>query len=288
MYLIFRSVLILVGYILVISNNCFSQDIFKRKNKKIIITHSYSFFVYNSDSIRYGRTFEIELDKLSGIANLKLNVIQLESMLNDKQMGAKGYELSFNQMIDELRLETLKYNVSLNLGDYENEFHFYQNHKIKSKAELEQESYKERLKENEEKRKIGYQLKKEEEQKLKQRDDSIAIIKLKEKHINDSIEDLNYRVEMKRQAAQEKIKRKAQQQKALKESKERQEKEKLRFSELISKYGSRNAELIFNKKVKIGWTKEMCIASWGKPKDVNRTTTDDYFGFNDPPISVMV
>ena len=25
-------------------------------------------------------------------------------------------------------------------------------------------------------------------------------------------------------------------------------------------------------KVKIGWTKEMCIESWGKPDDINKST----------------
>lgn len=42
--------------------------------------------------------------------------------------------------------------------------------------------------------------------------------------------------------------------------------------ELISKYGQENASLILNGKVKIGMTKEMCIASWGEPEKINTTT----------------
>lgn len=44
-----------------------------------------------------------------------------------------------------------------------------------------------------------------------------------------------------------------------------------RKAELTKKYGAKNANLILERKVKIGWTKEMCEESWGSPSHVNRT-----------------
>ena len=42
---------------------------------------------------------------------------------------------------------------------------------------------------------------------------------------------------------------------------------------LVKKYGATNAKLIENGEVKIGFTKQMCIESWGEPDDINTTTT---------------
>lgn len=41
---------------------------------------------------------------------------------------------------------------------------------------------------------------------------------------------------------------------------------------IIAKYGKINGNLIIQGKVKIGFTKEMCIESWGKPESINKTT----------------
>lgn len=41
---------------------------------------------------------------------------------------------------------------------------------------------------------------------------------------------------------------------------------------LIKKYGKSNADKILKGIVSIGFTKEMCIESWGNPKDINSTT----------------
>lgn len=41
-------------------------------------------------------------------------------------------------------------------------------------------------------------------------------------------------------------------------------------AELVRKYGKYNAGLILDGQVRIGFTKEMCILSWGKPYDINR------------------
>lgn len=45
-----------------------------------------------------------------------------------------------------------------------------------------------------------------------------------------------------------------------------------REERLIKKYGKKDGNTIIEKKVQIGFTKEMCIESWGKPIDINRTT----------------
>lgn len=42
---------------------------------------------------------------------------------------------------------------------------------------------------------------------------------------------------------------------------------------LIKKYGKKNALLILDNKVQIGFTKQMCIEAWGEPYDINRTIT---------------
>ncbi len=46
-----------------------------------------------------------------------------------------------------------------------------------------------------------------------------------------------------------------------------------RESAMIKKYGKRNGSLIANRRVAIGFTKQMCIDSWGKPKTIHTTTT---------------
>jgi hypothetical protein len=49
-------------------------------------------------------------------------------------------------------------------------------------------------------------------------------------------------------------------------------KEIIHKKRLIDKYGKPNAELILAGKVKIGWSKEICQESWGKPETINKTT----------------
>ena len=54
---------------------------------------------------------------------------------------------------------------------------------------------------------------------------------------------------------------------------ERQKAEAQRKANYISKYGQADGELIFNKKVKIGFTTEMCRAAWGEPVNKTKRTT---------------
>lgn len=71
-------------------------------------------------------------------------------------------------------------------------------------------------------------------------------------------------------------------QRLLKEKEEREEKEQQAIfaqeeaqekARLIKKHGKRNAQLILDEKVEIGFTKQMCIEAWGEPQDINRTIT---------------
>ncbi|WP_321331941.1 hypothetical protein [uncultured Bacteroides sp.] len=41
---------------------------------------------------------------------------------------------------------------------------------------------------------------------------------------------------------------------------------------ILRKYGKNTSDLINRGVVRIGWTKQMCIYSWGKPNDINKTT----------------
>lgn len=90
----------------------------------------------------------------------------------------------------------------------------------------------------------------------------------KQKEIDDSISNFNYKKRQQQQVAQNII---YQKKLADKKEKNRIENEERKIS-LREKYGNETAEHILNRKVKIGWTKEMCIESWGKPYDINRTT----------------
>lgn len=44
-----------------------------------------------------------------------------------------------------------------------------------------------------------------------------------------------------------------------------------RKKQLIAKYGQRNGQLIFEGKVRIGFSKAMCKEAWGEPEDINTT-----------------
>jgi hypothetical protein len=45
-----------------------------------------------------------------------------------------------------------------------------------------------------------------------------------------------------------------------------------RRASLIKKYGTTNGTLISQGKVKLGFTKQMCIDSWGEPSDINKSS----------------
>ncbi|OJV45172.1 MAG: hypothetical protein BGO29_06155, partial [Bacteroidales bacterium 36-12] len=43
-------------------------------------------------------------------------------------------------------------------------------------------------------------------------------------------------------------------------------------NKLMKKYGQQNSKLIIEGKVRIGFTKQMCIESWGEPEEINKTS----------------
>ncbi len=59
---------------------------------------------------------------------------------------------------------------------------------------------------------------------------------------------------------------------ARREEETRKEQERIKKT-YISKYGTRNADLILAERVALGMTKQMCIEAWGEPESVNRTVT---------------
>lgn len=89
------------------------------------------------------------------------------------------------------------------------------------------------------------------------RRDSIDRVETKQR---DSINKVNASKQAKIDAANEKKERAAAQVRTQK-----------RKAELIAKYGENYGTIIAAGKVVIGMTKEMCIASWGKPLDVHKT-----------------
>jgi hypothetical protein len=49
----------------------------------------------------------------------------------------------------------------------------------------------------------------------------------------------------------------------------------------IQKFGEKNWDIIFKGEVLIGFTEEMVIASWGKPKKINKSSSGDQWVYND-------
>ena len=45
-----------------------------------------------------------------------------------------------------------------------------------------------------------------------------------------------------------------------------------RYKALKNKYGKGNADLMMEGKVRIGWSKQMCIEGWGEPESINRSS----------------
>lgn len=259
----------------------FSNVSGQKKKFRVPIRFYYSSLNSGGDTVKCKRTLHSELKSLQTTKGLDFvvamrittRIINIESMLDDKRQGVEGYEKSFagtimdlNTILDENRLE-------LDLTEYINEFAFFQKHPVKSKEKLLKEA-QEKARLEEETRQQERRAKEEKERERRRRlNDSLSIVAKRQQEINDSIEEVNYKIEQQRQRQQYLANQKKLEEQRKKEKEEYEIKQKARRQSLITKYGSENGELIFNRKVKIGWTKEMCIESWGKPRDVNRTTT---------------
>lgn len=236
---------------------CGAQNLLMPRDTLIV---AYSYAISDGDTIKCRRTL-MPLFAYKGvyatlmddndIHDLHTAMQNVESFLQQRKSGYILDDAFFESNIRKVKELERHYALDLGLIDYQNEFSFYKKHPVKT----QQERYEERKK------------------WIRWRNDSIQLAEKKRQASEDSIDEVNYRIELQRGEDARKIHQK-------KEDNGRLEKEELRkrelvrrHQELIGKYGTHDGNLIFNKKVEIGWTKEKCLESWGKPREINRTTT---------------
>lgn len=103
-------------------------------------------------------------------------------------------------------------------------------------------------------------------------------------YLEDSIKSTSFRVpinadferrivlaEVQRKKEAEEIRKRADEEAEYQSMLEKEEREYK--ASLIKKYGKKNALLILENAVQIGFTKEMCVEAWGEPYNINRTVT---------------
>jgi hypothetical protein len=250
--------------------------------KKIpVLQHISGYIITGTDTIKIQRYNSAEYHKLGTIVpnysyTLQDAVFNIQVYLDARSRG----EIPDNPNEIEMRFNNLTtiakaHKVYFDLENYKKELAYYRTEEQKKEAKIKEQ------KEREE------QLKRAENKKIadaffaKIKADSLHYVELKQKTKNDSIEyenqkKINNLTEKERQK-QEARKQIGIKQKQKKYDTEIQARRKLEYekrrNQIINKYGLANGEAILNHKVKIGWTKSMCIASWGKPYDINRTTT---------------
>lgn len=250
------------------------------QKKTPIIQHIYSYIVTGTDTIKIQRLSGAEHHKLTAFDPYSYSlidpVLSIEGYLEARNRG----EIPDNQNEIEIRFNRLTktakvYNVYFDLENYKKENLFYK---------IQEEKTKERIKEH------YKQAKREEEQKrqrisnmllVQKKNDSLFAIERRQEAINDSIEYIKQKTineakekERRKQAVKIQIAQKKQEiEKQIKSKLEIKKKRNQRRDAIINKYGLTNGDAIINHKVKIGWTKSMCVASWGKPYQINRTTT---------------
>jgi len=100
---------------------------------------------------------------------------------------------------------------------------------------------------------------------------AVELLKDRQREILDSLNNIKIR---KRQAQQ--YKENEEKQEALREENYKKQKEQKEAHRqwIINNYGDVIGNEIINHKVEIGWTKQMCIESWGRPYEINKTTTE--------------
>jgi hypothetical protein len=250
--------------------------------KKLPINYSYSSIITATDTILIQSTPQSEWPKISKIDNLLVTyILNVENYLLQRSKGNKSaaeYNKSNEIEVHFNNLQTCakKNRVTIDLTNYKKELEYYINHPVKSLAEKQKEAIQKSFDEG----KAKYQKELEEKEKqaeynrgVQRRNDSLAIVKQREQTVFDSIEDVRYKQEVKDQIARDQIQKKHNAEIGAKKKIETEEKSKQNRIAIIEKYGSVNGEAILNHKVKIGWTQAMCLDSWGKPRDKNKTTT---------------
>lgn len=106
------------------------------------------------------------------------------------------------------------------------------------------------------------------------RQDSLVQLKNRNKAIRDSLKSdsgqkaaKEYNKMIDAQWAEREIKNKVNREAKTRETKA---KETARREKIIKLYGA-NSAAILNHEVRLSWTKQMCIESWGRPKEINKT-----------------
>lgn len=251
------------------------------QKKTPVLQHISSYILTGSDTIKIQRYNGAEYHKLGTIVPnyslaFKDAVINIEAYLEARSSGQipdnpNEIEKRFNNLTSLAK----SHKVYFELENYKKELAYYKTEEQKREVKIKEQ------KEREE------QLKRAENKKIadaffaKIKVDSLTYIELKQKTKNDSIEyenkkKINNLIEKERQKEEARkqigIKQKQKKYDAERQTRRKLENEKRRET-IINKYGLANGEAILNHRVKIGWTKSMCIASWGKPYDINRTIT---------------
>jgi hypothetical protein len=252
------------------------------QKKTSILQHISNYIITGSDTIKIQRHNDVEYHKL-GVINpdysytYKDAILKIEAYLDDRSTG----KIPDNPDEIEMRFKNLTklakaHKVYFDLENYKKELLYYKTQEV--------QQTKDRIKEHDEEVKrqnklesqrffdmVSAQKRKDSLSTIETRQEEIndSIEHAKQKTINESIEKTRQKQEVKRQIAQTKHDIETKEKRKLENEKKRNQ----RREAIIDRYGLANGETILNHKVKIGWTKSMCIASWGKPYDINRTTT---------------
>ena len=244
-----------------------------------------SYIVTDSDTIKIQRYNGTEYHKLVDITNNPYGVnnyaiadavLSIEAYLEARSSGQiPDNPDEIERRFDNLTNVSKAYKISFNLENYRKEASYYK---------IEEDKAKEKIKEHNELLKRNAEIEKQRVAKIyieKRKSDSIYLIELQQKAKNDSIQYENEK-KINNLIQKEQRKKDAIKQIVIKEKQKKQEiaikttrklENEKRRNLIINKYGKENGEAILNHKVKIGWTKAMCVASWGKPYDINRTTS---------------
>ncbi len=241
------------------------------QNKTPIIQNISKYIVIDKDTVKIQRLSPEEREKLFQIGlnsnpssqDLLLSVLDIQEYLKSKSIGKQPLNSdSLDILFLKLNKYANEYRVYFNLENYKKEAAYYVNHpRVNDRSKNIDDIFREIDLQNEIRNKNWV---------IKKRNDSISTL---QKTINDSIEIIKQKQEYKRQIAVS-VKQKKHEIKSDKKYKlDTENKKSKRKESIINKYGLVNGEAILNHKVKIGWSKSMCISSWGKPRTINRTTT---------------
>lgn len=252
--------------------------VFAQRKGDIKVNYIVKTFNYDDSSIDFYRTPQSEWPKYRSVdEDLLSRVLAVESALTQLQNGLypKNEFDGFNEKYNNLRqiLSNLKKQIDLSV--YMLEYDFYRAHPVKTREQIQKEKIaahwaKEREKERVEKAWNDSVMTRNEI--TRKRNDSINLVSKKQQAHFDSITIKNYEEKIRREDS---IYSKEQKNRAYASKKLAQQKEsnaKQQRDEIIQKYRSQSQD-IFNHKVKLGWTQEMCAYSWGNPSQVHKTTS---------------